>query len=142
VLTLLFAFYVIENCQAMTVSEQLDALRLEAARSIAPGWKVQTLKFWSPKAHKPRIQHLKRAAEERCPGLHPMRNAQEYVDFLAKTKAIDGDTTLTTVSFSSSGELFTLMFFVIFVFLHGQVVIIATDLFYDWHVKNNSTVHC
>lgn len=45
--------------------EELDAIRLRAARGIFPGWAPQFIKTWNPRMDTPQHKHLAEAALER-----------------------------------------------------------------------------
>ena len=72
------------------LKEDLEALRLNAARSIKPGWDSVLLKDWRGKRDKPNVKHLRQAAMERNPSVPNLRSAQVYVDWLAANAPKEG----------------------------------------------------
>lgn len=91
--------------------EERESLRLDAARSIKPGWKALSLNAWKPREDKPKIKHLREAALERDRTVPALRTSQDYVTWLSThdvpEDAVDGASkdgdTVLNITFNDHG---------------------------------------
>ena len=70
--------------------EEQEALRLNAAMSIKPGWTPMTFRDWVPKADAPQLSHLKEAAKRR--GMKPLKHWNDktkWVTWLAANGTVE-----------------------------------------------------
>ena len=84
--------------------EHISELRAVAAATIKPGWVPMPLTKWTPKLHKPKIEHLIFEASKRSASVPEMRNAQYYVTWLSTNGNVNDGTNDVATSLLTSAS--------------------------------------